>query len=1062
MKPKARLSIRHSVGTLLLITFSASSIQAGTTWDAGGGADTNINTAANWDADTLPDLTGPATVTFGTASGTATINTPVEFVRTVLSNTFTLADGAGTLTYRGTSSGSNSYGIQATSAAPNVQINEPVLVKSVTTAAPLGNLFLVYNNRTTSDTTTLSINGGIALAPSSTATSYNLRYGNNTSGNVNTSNTRISGTISGMGTLQNSSANGAWAGDLIIAGDQASLASTDITISSSGSGFLNPTATARLVLGESSADDQTWRNITLNNVMNLAVGGTITAGTFNGAVTGSSITGYGTGGAISFTGGEIGVNVALGGAGTDQNNLSIIKKGSGSLIIRSSNATYTGATTVEAGTLAVASTATLASPITVKAGATLSSEGATSSSLTFDTGSSTLNFDPSTPGSFTAGSVTTTGATIVANPTAATAIGSTYTVLTKTAGTFSSSDVAAFVAGGRGTIGGEGTNTITYTGNAASLIWKGNDGTSPTFWDLGTTYNWDNSGADRFYSNDSVTFNDTASSFTVEIQGTSVSPGNMVFNHSNNYTVSGGTITGSGSLTKSGSGTLTLAQASGSNSFSGALNINGGTLSISALNRIGGSASTRAVQLGGGTLEYTYSASGAETSDTIPLVLNSGNSGLRVTGVYNAGGVNAPTAAVTLRLGAPITGSGNLEKSGSGILSIGKNSVTTLGNTFSGSINVTAGALDIRNPDSLGATSGGTTLTNGQLELFSFNQNAGVTFDAEPITISGASFIRTKNEDQDSDIQHVLTGPLALNPSSVLGLASPKAVALSGTVANTINSTSPNISSLELTGNVTTGVGSILKLGLTPSVVVPIVQGTVAQTVTLSGALSGSGSVETQGAAASLYALADPEYSGNTTVNGGVLSLGATNSSNNASTVSIAASGATLDLNFAGTDTVGALYIGGVQKAAGVWGSASSGAPNVDASLTGTGTLTVASGPAGFATWASANAPGQTVSQDHDNDGVENGVEYFMGLSGSGFTANPGVVGNTVTWTKGGSYTGTYLNQFVVQTSPDLTTWTNAAAGTGANQVNIVGNNVTYTLPSAAGKTFVRLKVNED
>ena len=93
---------------------------------------------------------------------------------------------------------------------------------------------------------------------------------------------------------------------------------------------------------------------------------------------------------------------------------------------------------------------------------------------------------------------------------------------------------------------------------------------------------------------------------------------------------------------------------------------------------------------------------------------------------------------------------------------------------------------------------------------------------------------------------------------------------------------------------------------------------------------------------------------------------------------------------------------------------------------------------------------------------MENGVEYFMGLSGSGFTANPGVVGNTVTWTKGGSYTGTYLNQFVVQTSSDLTTWTNAAAGTGANQVNIVGNNVTYTLPSAAGKTFVRLKVNED
>lgn len=1032
----------------LATTLGSLPLHAGTIWDGGGGANTNIDLPDNWDGTApgvAPDLTGPSSVSFGTASGTATINTPVEFVRTTISSSFTLAAGAGTLTYRGTNSGSNPYGIQATSTAANVQIDEPVLVEAVSAATPLGNLFLIYNNRTTSDTTTLSINGGIALAPSSTATSYNIRYGNNTSSNANTSNTRIAGTISGMGTLQNSSSGGPWAGDLIIAGDQASLTTTDITISSSGSGFQNPAATARLVLGETSADDQTWRNITLNNVMSLAVGGTINAGTFSGNLAGTSITGYGTGGTLSFTGGTIGANVGLGGAGTDQNNLSLTKKGGGTLTINSTSATYTGATTVEAGTLNVSTT--LASPVTVKAGAVLGGEG-TTTSLTFDTGTSTLGFDPATPGSFTAGSVATTGATIIANPSSATSIGTTYTVLTKTSGTFSGSDVAAFVAGGRGTIGGEGTNTITYTGSAASLTWKGNDGTNPTFWDLGTTLNWDNSGADRFFSNDLVTFDDSASSYTVAIQGASVSPGNMVFNHSANYTVNGGTIVGTGSLTKSGSGTLTLAQASGTNSFGGALQINGGTLSVSSLNRIGGSGSSRAIQLGGGTLEYTYTATNAETSDVMPLTLNPGNSTLSITGSYITGSVNAPTAPVTLRLGSAITGSGNLTKSGPGIFAIGKNSAATLGNTFDGTFTVTGGALDIRNPDALGATTAGTTLQNAQLELFSFGQNAGVTFNAEPLTFTGNSFMRAKNEDLDSDIVHEWTGPVTVSASAVAAIAAPKAAAFSSVTPNTINSISPNITTLELSGTVTTGAGSILKLGLLPSVVLPIAQTDIPQTVTLSAALTGSGAVETQGEATSLYTLADPEYSGDTTVNGGILSLGAINSANDSSSVSIAATGATLDLNFSGSDDVGTLFIGGVQKAAGVWGSVASGAPNNDPSLTGTGTLTVASGPAvsAFGSWiagsfANGTVPGgqQGVNDDPDADGASNLVEFAFDGDPTTGTNN----GKIHVFTVDTNHDGETANAELVLTAAVRST---VGAFTGATAKSASADGITYTI----------------
>jgi hypothetical protein len=42
------------------------------------------------------------------------------------------------------------------------------------------------------------------------------------------------------------------------------------------------------------------------------------------------------------------------------------------------------------------------------------------------------------------------------------------------------------------------------------------------------------------------------------VQGSSVSPGNIVFNNTTAYTLSGGTISGSGSLTKNGLGAVTI------------------------------------------------------------------------------------------------------------------------------------------------------------------------------------------------------------------------------------------------------------------------------------------------------------------------------------------------------------------------------------------------------------------------------------------------------------------------------------------------------------------------
>ena len=114
-----------------------------------------------------------------------------------------------------------------------------------------------------------------------------------------------------------------------------------------------------------------------------------------------------------------------------------------------------------------------------------------------------------------------------------------------------------------------------------------------------------------------------------------------------------------------------------------------------------------------------------------------------------------------------------------------------------------------------------------------------------------------------------------------------------------------------------------------------------------------------------------------------------------------------------------------------------------------------------YASWATANAGGQTSNLDWDNDGVPNGVEFFMNAA-PGFTANPSFVGNTVTWTNGGNiYRKGYNTQFVIQTSNDLATWEDVAEGDLDTNTNGPAGSLSYTVDPVNGpaKQFVRLKV---
>jgi len=126
------------------------------------------------------------------------------------------------------------------------------------------------------------------------------------------------------------------------------------------------------------------------------------------------------------------------------------------------------------------------------------------------------------------------------------------------------------------------------------------------------------------------------------------------------------------------------------------------------------------------------------------------------------------------------------------------------------------------------------------------------------------------------------------------------------------------------------------------------------------------------------------------------------------------------------------------------------------------GTLTVTEPPqlitlaVTYAAWATTNSVTGAADADANQDGVPNGIAYFMGVAGR--VTLPGLVGNKVTWSNGGNVpSSAYGSQFVVETSTDLVTWTEVAT-TDPKLIN-TATSVSYEMPSGTGKTFVRLKV---
>jgi autotransporter-associated beta strand protein len=479
--------------------------------------------------------------------------------------------------------------------------------------------------------------------------------------------------------------------------------------------------------------------------------------------------------------------------------VAIVKNNTNAMTLSGANLTYTGNTTVNVGRLTVTSTNALVSSFSVASNATIAGEFTTTGSLTLNAGAA-LIVNPSTTNSLTANTVSASTGPISVSFSSAFPEEGDILVLAAPGGiTANTNNFQAVGARGGTFYLANADKELYFTPTGVLLTWKGNDPTNPTFWDVTTTTNWDKAGSpDMFYTGDSVSFDDSASNFNVAIQGASVIPSSVTFNSASNYFLSGGAIAGAATLTKSGSGLLTLSNA---NSYSGGTTISGGAVEAKAANSLGTNvaevASGAALHLTAGAVTYTTRLGGTGTVNVVvgtgtgSTLLNNNNSAFA--GTLNVG-TNGVTAAVA---GA---GAGKLQLNGpldpSAVIHVLTNATVytttttphacaiTLqggdtgenlgqlrldaGALWSGPVTV-AGPITSADDGIIGANSGNTGTISGSI---------GETGGSQPLTKAGSGTVVLSGVNTYSGQTTVRAGTLSVAHPNALGSTA------SGTVVN--------------------------------------------------------------------------------------------------------------------------------------------------------------------------------------------------------------------------------------------------------------------------------------
>ena len=234
-------------------------------------------------------------------------------------------------------------------------------------------------------------------------------------------------------------------------------------------------------------------------------------------------------------------------------------------------------------------------------------------------------------------------------------------------------------------------------------------------------------------------FNFTGGTNTLSIASTGIITGGIrtdgaldIAHDDATYTLSN-IISGTGSISKSDSGTLIL---TGANTYSGGTTIAGGTLSVSADNTLG--ASSGIIVLEGGTLATTASFASARD---VSLLFGTGGNDINV------------AASTEFALSGDISGGFGFAKTGDGTL------VLSGDNTFLGYLNIREGVVNIRSDQALGGAFETAVRDGAALEL------EGNITTGETVVLFGDG-VSSDGAIRNASGANTISGDLVLNADS--------------------------------------------------------------------------------------------------------------------------------------------------------------------------------------------------------------------------------------------------------------------------------------------------------